>query len=155
MQNLKNKVVEFVEINFDRQKYLIEKERNHNVFDTGLPLPQKDGLYKVRIKTEEPPCAHLYDAELPRDKVLDEYCLGFESVPRHVSRHEYKATSVSTYYSMGHLGGRLVQYRDLQSGEIIASRGHFGYQGTAMRYMPFTYDVSCGDGSLHLSDVME
>lgn len=150
-KDLRDRVVEFVEVQFDP----IESERSGLKNDTVVPQPKTAGLYRVHIKVDEPPCLRLFESAFRHDPGLNAYCFEYAPNTALTSRYEYKETQTEKFRSMGIFRGFIYQIRDRQTGDVIASRGHGGYEGTAMRFMPFAaYQQSCGDDSLRISEIM-
>lgn len=55
---------------------------------------------------------------------------------------------------MGELGGAFVTYTDRTTGDVIASSGHYQYDGTAILFSPLVYTQSCSNRYIGLDDIL-
>ncbi len=153
LQDLRAQIVSFVELDAGRPGDAAQHEfwkRNEIVSP-----PSAIGKYQVRIRAEDPLCQSLIGVSPSYDRSLAESCLAFQAVAEFVSRYEFKETWVQKSYSMGNLTGIFTEYRDRGTGEVIATRGGYGYQGVAARILPLTYQQSCGTSFFHFPELVQ
>lgn len=151
--DLRAQLVSFVEFEVGRGGD--EAQRQFWKRNEIISPPGATGKYRVRIRSEAPLCQSLMGASYSYDRSLAEACLAYQTVGKFVSRYEFRETWVQKSFSMGSLTGIFTEYHDRVTGEVIATRGGYGYQGVAARILPLTYQQSCGISFFHFAELAD
>jgi hypothetical protein len=119
------------------------------------PNPTKDGLFQVRIRGDEPKCLPLFGARRRLDQALLRECLAFTEIFKFSSHYEFTRTAVRLNQRVGIINGSLDEFRERASRGLVASSGHYVYDGGATWWLPLPMTQSCGDAGFRSADLVE